>query len=252
MENEPAIYLSVEDKSNQDERFFLSGQTIAVLDRDNLFLEVVPSLTRDDNYSITEGKFEIDEQGKINGRMTVELGGANNPFFNIYIDNSAINTLAKKIYPSTSIAESGFKEISRNKLKTSFTLQGDVQIKEHENFRFLPLPRNPQGFDDFQFSTLPVTRYTPLQLPHVFSEQNKFIFNTATNLQLVTPQTDITKSNSVGELHIRINQQDNSIVVIRNLTINLEVIPVEQYAKFHELWRLWQASDYRQLCYKIK
>ena len=236
------VFISAIKKDKQSELFNLNGKLIIPLDiNDNERYEI----KLDDKIQRADftGNMKLDKRLKISGSITANLQGALNPYLVLLQNPDKANSILQNI------SSYKIEEISMNRSIANLEYRDEI-TDEQSGYLFFSLPLYKSGISSFHIPNLPDERLSPFKIKFPVSESYSYTIELPENINLVTPSFSKHIVNEVGEVIIRIEIQDEKLLIERSITLKTDLIPVKKYEYLRELIKLWNNSKYKEIIFK--
>jgi len=118
------------------------------------------------------------------------------------------------------------------------------------NYHRYKLPTASNGVDSWHMNILTKERTSPLEIPQLIKEKYEYNIVLPANANLLEKPIVKNLSNDFGSVNISIEQNNNEVTIVREITIKKTTISLSEYPKFKEMMDLWNNDKYRFLIYK--
>ncbi len=241
------VYLSSDKTDNQNQLYTIGEDAIISLDKSLSKAKAVFNKVAEAEIKV-EGKFDL-QNDKLPGNMLVELKNNSNPYFKFYSDSSTvksiINGVSKKDIKSFEIEK---LQQANSKISMSFEMENPTQVQGVYNRYKLPTASN--GLDSWYMNILTKERTSPLEIPQLIKEKYEYTIVLPEGSELLEKPIAKNLSSDFGSISISIEQNNNEVKVIREITFNSTTISYTEYPKFKEMMDLWNNEKFRFLIYK--
>lgn len=230
----------------------ISSQNLAYEETGNLFLVLdgaIESLRTNESISevsqiIYNGVFTNRENEKVTGELNIQLRGAVNPYFKLSQDTA----YAKRYFGGTQDVDL----ISLKQEECVFNLgveKKDV-FKIYGDYIFMDIPESFSGVSSWGFSYIEKGRTAPIKLKEFTDEQYHYVLELPGGYTLVSPSVDINIENGIGKLKISLRQEENIILIDRELILEKVLINYNEFDSFSKLWNAWMNPSMKEIIFK--
>ena len=244
LRNEKILYFSATRMNAQDEIFSNPAKTIIPLNINNK--EIVNTQSKIENDISVEYDFSISNSLSLSGSALLSLNNENNPYISLQTDKS----VAKKLLSSLSVKSFEIVESNPQQLKVKYNVAEDSPFKQQGNYYFFTLPTQSQGVKSLHINQLPEKRETDLRLNKLINEEYTYSIQLPEKFEFVSPLTNISEKNNVGEVNIQIVLTDNKLSLESKLKLNKLNISKNEYTNFRKLISIWSNRKNHELIIK--
>jgi len=239
------MYLSAYRTHAGDLSFSFGNKMILVLDG---AIETARPFETDIQPSVIEYRIEgrINDSLQLTGLADIQLGQGANPYYSLFNDTS----YAKRLFPGSKDATI----ISLNLEKSHLTLEVEKKeaLKQYGDLCFLELPSAPNGTNSWGYTYVETGRPEPIHLPALLKEQYEFVLEVPEGFSLISPEANIQIENGLGKVMISLNQEKNSIRIIRAIELRKGDIMTSEFDAFNSLWEAWMNPSLKTVVIKKK
>ncbi len=250
IEGSNPLYLSASEINNQNLLYKLYGKLIMPLKKSTSEFATY-SEDKKNNSAKIKGEFIIDKSNKIASTFAIQLDGYLNTFLQPSKDEAKVKGVLKAGIFSGALKDIDVNASDSNGTAISYKVETDT-IKQKAGYTFITLPEISNGRNTWGIDLLLEKRNTTLLLPSTHIEEYEYTFTLPENTSLVTPETRISESYTIGNVKIEINVKEGKVNVIRSLTILNNIINTEEYKGFKTLMNVWDNKNYKQIIFKKK
>jgi len=241
------VYLSSDKTDNQNQLYSLGEDALISLDKSQSKAKVMFNKAVEAEINV-EGDFDL-RNDKLLGNMLVELKNNSNPYFRFYSDSSAAKSIIKGI-SKNDIKSFEIKKMAIDESEISMSFETDKPEQVLGNYHRYKLPTASNGVDSWHMNILTKERTSPLEIPQLIEEKYEYKIVLPANANLLEKPKVKNLSNDFGSVNISIEQNNNEVTIVREITIKKTTISLSEYPKFKEMMDLWNNDKYRFLMYK--
>jgi len=190
-------------------------------------LEIIGALTLG-----LDDKLKSDLYGTLTGRF--------HPFFELKRNNGAISNLLQGF--SGKVAN-----VTASQSEVKFSNDKGIPVESRGKTKFFELPESDFGISSFHLNPLPFIRDSELDLGSTFTESYHYTILVPEGYHLANPVAYDSPKNDFGNMTIKIQQQDKTVEVTKNIEIRKPVVGKEQYVDFREMVAKWYTPKYKHL-----
>jgi len=247
-----SFFMPVDQPAKQDLNYPLVKQTAVILESGKVSLGMIPRIAAENNSAGIRAQLSLDSHKKLTGQINLELTGAAYPWFEFLQNSKSAEKMMQGFSSGSVISGLRIRGMEENNFAAEARLENDHPFREQDSYYFWPIPANPAGMESWHLPAMSLQRVTPLKLPYPLQDETEILLTLPENIMLAMPAVDIQKENACGKLHIKITQEKDRVKILRRIEINRHYLPVDEYANWLELWRVWQAPNYRELILKAR
>jgi len=246
--NNEKIIVGINSKQANNLAFYLEDYILLDMEAESVehpsvITEVKPEVKID-------GRFELNTEGVLAGRVAINVHGAKNPYLNYLDQSDNAQEVIQSTFPRHTIQAYDVKQFNNK----GSELQADIEQKEiwknQGDYYFLTLPESAYGIKGEHLNVLMEKRQTPLQLSRKINETYQYIVELPEGFVLTTPDVTKEHKNNLGSLSINMNEENNILKVNKTLMINKSFINPDEYSDFKELLDLWNNKNYQEISLK--
>ena len=186
------------------------------------------------------GQFTLGSDGKLTADLNGIFANRFNPYFDLLRSEGSSTHLLKGY-----IGKSDNYTASQSKVK--FSSENPVIPESKGNIRSIELPESENGISSFHLNPLPFKRGSELDLGASFTESYHYTINLPVGCRLANPVEYISAKSNLGQLTLKITQQDRTVEVTKTLEIKKPAVTREEYGDFKVMIDKWSTPKYRQV-----
>ena len=174
-----------------------------------------------------KGEFSLNESGDLSGKLNIIVKGLKNPYLDFLEDAESAKQVIKSVSSGKSIENFEVIKFDQNESETQANIKLDEIWKNQGNYYFFNLPASNYGIQGEHLPNMYQNRKTLLQLSESINESYNFSIQLPDSIIMVAP---IIKelTNSVGEVKINIQAENQVIQISKQLKINESTITPEE------------------------
>jgi len=193
------------------------------------------------------GSFIVSSDPKLTGELSLETGGAIDPYLGLIRDKNKMKT-----FVSGAISKSGIKEIkiSQSSPETSFqtyTVMVDKPFRKDSVWAYFTIPYCSAGIDSWGIKTLSSKRNQPVEIPCSGEENYEYTLALPAGYSLFTQPNKTEISNKAGHYLFELKQEGNKVSISRKIRLGSRVISSENYTDFKALMDSWNNPRLREV-----
>lgn len=243
------FYFSPDRIDKQNQKFNIEGLKAVVLDKQ------INKITAFEGSMYTSGisfvaEFDMQNTDKLLGTISLELKNQANPYIKLFDDDSKIASILDGI-SDKDVMKSAFTKLTQENCTVLLTIdKTNPTIKSQGNYSTFELPGSSIGVDSWHMTVLPAKRTASLEIPDLIDENYSYAVVLPKDAKLVSKLQDINIKNDIGSLLIKVEKNQNEVIVIRRIVINKKGISIAEYPQFKEIMDLWNNDNFRNLFFK--
>lgn len=241
------IYLSSNKTDSQNQKYKLGEDVLISLNNTLSKPEVIFNKVVKGEISV-EGMFDL-QNDKLLGNMSVELKNSSNPYFKFYNDSSSVISTIKDI-SKKDIKTFDIEKFTQDKSKFSISIEKENPTVVQGDYHRFKLPFASNGVESWNMNILTQERTSPLEIPQLINENYEYKIVLPPGSKLLNKPISSTLTNDFGSIKISIKQNNNEVIIIREIRFNKTSISISEYPKFKGMMDLWNNDKYRFLIYK--
>ncbi len=245
------IYLSVNQKNEQNLIYNLKDYTVLVLDGTVESLRYFNEKPEKNSISLT-GTLNLADTAQLNGSLKLLMEGYKNPYLKLKRDESGLKNYVTGGISAGHISVVEEIKLTQPHLEATLKIDRKQAFKKENDYLFVELPALTNGLDQWQPGLLSEKRDVPLKLPVTISESYSFELIVPAGYRMVNPKKLMELENSAGTVKISIEQKDNKVTVKRLISLENQVINPQDYSAFLELIHAWVDRNFRELVFDIR
>lgn len=242
------IYISTNSIDNQNTRFGLGNDALISLDKSRSKIKVIFNKPSTGDIAV-KAEFDLTDAGKVFGNMSVELKNNSNPYFKFYDDSasvtSTINGISKKDIKSFEI-----EKLAHDGSKFSLSMEKENPTNVQGDYHRYELPSVTNGVDSWHMNILTQERTSPLEVPQLINEKYEYTILLPLGSKLLNKPVFTIISNDIGSVNIRIEQKENKVIIIKEISTKKKTVSISEYPKFKEMMDIWNNDKFRLLIFK--
>lgn len=242
------LYLSTNKVNSQNQILELSNMVAFNLDKNNNKLKITDLKTNTGEIVLT-GEFDLQDNNKLLGNITLELRNQCNPYFKIYNDSAAVKSMISGII-SKEIKSFEIEKLFQELSKSNMTVDKENPTVKQGNYYSFSLPMVSKGIDSWHMNLLTAERNSSLEVHGLIYERYEYAIVLSDGSKMVTKPTLTVVDNEVGAVTVKIEKKDNEVIVIREITLKKKIISATEYPKFKKIMDIWNNDNYRKIIYK--
>ena len=196
------------------------------------------------------GTFILSSDPKLTGELSLETGGAANPYLGLIRDKNKMKNLV-----AGEISKSDIKEIkvSQSSPETSFqtyTVMDEKPLRKDSSWAYFTIPFCNAGIESWGMKTLSSKRLQPVEIPSSGEENYEYTLTLPAGCALFTPPTKIELNNKAGRYFFELRQEGNKLIISRKIRLSSRVIDPGNYNDFKALMDNWNNPRQREVILK--
>ena len=196
------------------------------------------------------GTFIMSSDPKLTGELSLETGGAANPYLGLIRDKNKMKNLV-----AGEISKSDIKEIkvSQSSPETSFqtyTVMDEKPLRKDSSWAYFTIPFCSAGIESWGIKTLSSKRLQPVEIPSSGEENYECTITLPAGCALFTPPTKIELNNKAGRYFFELRQEGNKLSISRKIRLSSRVIDLGNYNDFKALIDNWNNPRQREVILK--
>ncbi|PLX01897.1 MAG: hypothetical protein C0595_13025, partial [Marinilabiliales bacterium] len=141
-------------------------------------------------------------------------------------------------------------KLVQDKSKFSMSIEKENATLVQGYYHRFEIPFASTGVDSWHMNILTQERTSPLEIPQLIKEKYEYKIALPAGSRVLNKTTLNISGNDFGSVNIRIEQNKNEIIIVREITLNKTTISISEYPKFKEMMDLWNNEKFRFLIYK--
>ncbi|MEI7492466.1 MAG: DUF3857 domain-containing protein [Bacteroidota bacterium] len=240
-----AQYLSVTGTNQQDLRKLLSDKVFVALGQGEKAEYEHSGSAR---LSIAmNGTFIVSSDPKLTGELSLETGGAVNPFLGLIRDKNKMKTFA-----GGNISKSDLKEIkvSQSSPETSFqtyTVMDETPFRKDSSWSYFTIPYCNAGIESWGMKTLSAKRSQDVEIPCSGEENYEYTLTLPAGCVLFNPPAKIEINNKAGRYFFELKTDGSKLSISRKIRLSSRVVGPENYNDFKALMDSWNNPRLREV-----
>ncbi|GAB4292445.1 MAG: hypothetical protein Kow0068_17700 [Marinilabiliales bacterium] len=124
------------------------------------------------------------------------------------------------------------------------------EIKEKAGYLFIELPYFKENIEKWNIKWLNTEKKSNMILPWTATENYQYKIPLNNEIKYVGQNTDTIVDFNTGKAHIKINELNDTLNIIRRFELNNKNVSVKDYSEFKKALDLWNNKTFRQLVFK--
>jgi hypothetical protein len=236
------IYISATQTSSQDLSYGLTGKKFLVLDGAIESLKIYESENTSSSI-ICFGDLIIDNEGGLNGTISLMLSGHVNPYLSLYLDSAYI----KRYTPGVKKAE--IKQLGKDESKAYLEIESKAEFQE-AGYIFLDIPVSNYGIESWGFNYIESGRQSPIKFREAISEEYQYDIYIPDGISLINSVESMEIENEIGSVSLKISQKGTRVNVERKFVLKKSLIAYSQFSKLSDIWNAWMDPSHQKLVFK--
>jgi hypothetical protein len=233
----------------------LAGRTVFRPSLVNNQLQEIPQLGAENNRVKAEMNLTLDEERRLSGGLSLEVGGSLNPYMQL-VDgfDSWVGGQFKGLLPGATVKD--LKPLRMDEERSIFSATtdnpGKLEEKKDHGLFVYEVPDCPGGAADMRVPIAAPERMRPLMVPRPVHEEVNVTIALPDCMEAVylPPQQAVT--NSVGKIMSAAWVEEGVLHVTRTLVLEKQLVSQGEYPALRALLTEWSADDARRVVLKEK
>ena len=243
------IYLSPVHIDNHNLIFGLSDKKILLLDKNIESLKLYSHKSTINNI-LVKGEFDFQTTDKLLGKITLDLQGKSNPYFNLLNDSSNINSIIVGGISSKDFVLTKIQKLTQQKSLSQLEFEKNDPFEQHGNYMIFNLPTTSNGVDSWHLNLLPAKRDVQLEIPYPIHEKYEYAIVFPADFKLVSNPTFKSIKNNAGQVTIIFEKSGNELIIKKEIILNKKVIGTEVYNDFKVIMDIWNNKNLNKVIFK--
>ena len=197
-------------------------------------------LTSGPNKMDITGTITLGLDDKLDFKLDGNFTGRFHPFFELLRNNGAISNLLQGFSGKAA-------NVTASQSELKFSSDKGITVESRGKIKFLELPESDFGISSLHLNPLPFKRDSELDLGSPFTESYHYTVLLPEGYHLANPVAYDSPKNDLGNITIRIQQQNRTVEVTKVMEIRKPVLGKEQYVDFREMVAKWYTPKYKHL-----
>ncbi len=240
------FYLNPTKVQTQNQVYKLGGNIAFSLDN-NIKKLKSSNIKNVSNIIDMNAMLNLSDSTKLLGEVDLKLTNNTNPFFSLYNDSANIKTTLKNI---SGIKKSQIIKLSQKESKSKITFEFDNPTSKQGSYNTYKLPFVSGGVDSWHMNLLTSDRSAPVEIPEIIEEKYQYAIVLPKGAKMVSNSTFKVISNDVGSIMIKFEQNENEVIIIREIKLKKKIISINEYPDLKKVMDIWNTEKYRVLMFK--
>lgn len=197
-----------------------------------------------------EFTLQVDTLSKLSGIISAGFKGAVNPFPALARDPDYGKNLWNSFASAGSVRSCETLSASPEQSSLTWKIECTSAFKQQDEYLFLEIPSLKNGFSGWQMNYLSASRSAPLNIPYPIEESYSLSLELPAHLELITPAGQYTVTNPSGGMTIKIAVKKRTVLITRELLLNVQEITPQLYDGFRTLINEWNDVNKRRLVFR--
>lgn len=243
------FYFSPDRVDKQNQKFNIEDMKAVVLDKQISKITAVEGKTYTSGISFA-AEFDMQDTDKLLGTISLELKNQANPYIKLFNDDSKIASILDGI-SDQDVVKSAFTKLSQENCTVLLTIdKTSPTIISQGHYSMFKLPGTSVGVDSWHMTVLPAKRNASLEIPDLIDENYSYAIVLPKDSKLVSKLQNISINNDVGSLLIKVEKNQNEVIVIRKIVLKKKLVSTIEYPQFKEIMDLWNNDNFKKLIFK--
>jgi len=242
-------YLSLVSGNQQDMGKVLSGKVFIALGQGEK-----PEYQHSGHPKFTvnmNGIFIVSSDPKITGELSLETGGASNPYLGLIRDKNKMKNLVAGDMSKSEIKEIKVSQSSPETSFQTYTIMDEKPFRKDSSWAYFTIPFCNAGIESWGIKTLSSKRIKPVEIPASGEENYEYSLTLPSGCVLFTQATKTEIENKAGRYFFEVKQEGNKLNISRKIRLSNCIINPETYYDFKTLMDNWNDPRKKEIIFKL-
>jgi len=195
------------------------------------------------------GNFIISSDPKLTGELSIETGGASNPYLGLVRDKNKMKNLVAGSISKTDLKEIRINQTSPETSFQTFTVMDDKPFRNDSLWEYFIIPFYNGGIESWGMKTLSTKRTQAIEIPCLSEENYEYTLALPAGWSLFTAAGKIEITNKTGHYLFELKQEGNKLNISRKIKLENRLISPENYNDFKTLMDNWNNPRQREVIF---
>lgn len=248
-DNNEELYLSALKDYPYNPKYQFSNAKEVVLEKPGAEKAVSDIRAKQSKVSV-KGDLDLKNKQTLSGSIEYQSTYCEFPYFQVEQNEDYVKSLLSPGINTNAIKSFTISRFLPSEIEASYEIAQTISPEEKNDLWFFAIPEVNTGLDQWHLSSLASKRQEPVEIGWPLAINYDYTLAIPENYKLASQAFNENISNEAGTMTVRIEENEEEILIQKELKIKDDIIAAGQFNDLMELIHSWSKQNYQQLVFR--